>query len=743
MSHLLEPIKLAFICDDNYAICTGVAITSLKRNRNINRQYKIYVLADSVNQEKCQLFEELSDENFEIQLIHVERIVNYSAFGKMKFAMHVSTSALYKFNLPEILSSDDKVLYMDGDIIIRDSLEALYDIDISEYYAAVCKDIGAEDYPSNFKSRLNINHSGYFNSGVMLLNLKLLRENGIPARLIDYKKNGINHFMDQDAFNVIFEEKVIYFSFLYNMAISCWRDRSSERLAAYYDMPGYTVERLYREAKVIHCSAPEKPWLYFNAIAADEWLIYFVNSPFRKLELRRSQFQKSILLRNGCTFEQIAYCTANKPNVMPVVSVIIPVYNAEEYLPECIESLLCQTFGDAEFIFVDDGSTDRSWEILQHYARLDLRVQIYRQKNQRAGIARNNGISHAKGEFITFLDSDDIMLPNALELFYHRACETKADIVISSAYHFSNDVNKRSVAGWCLRKEYLPKEEVFSVATHAKYLFQVTAGAPWGKFYKANFIHQNQLCFPNVPRSEDVYFMYWALAVAKSITTLNEKTILYRIVEGNGSLEDSKDQYPIAQTQAREQLWQKLNEIGIYPKVEQTFLNGTINGLSYHFNGFKTKEASRILYEEFKNRMIPLYNLDMSDPSYFYSKGEYNFVKKIYDSKSFEDYWDERFKCLKRDADYYYQEMQKMKAELVQAQVDGRGSQVSEKMIKELAYYKGELRAVKNSKSYKIGRFITFIPRKIRGGIRCYHEHGWYYTWQRLLVHLHLKRESI
>lgn len=741
MNKSMDTINLAFICDDKYALCTGVAITSLKRNRNVDRKYRIYIIADKVSEQSYQLFLELQDKNFDIEIIRAERIANYSSFGQMKFAMHVSTAALYKFNLPEILSQTDKVLYMDGDIIIRDSLEALYDIDVSEHYAAVCKDIGAETFPSPFNKRLKINHSGYFNSGVMLLNLKLLRENHISERLIDYKKNGINHFMDQDALNVVFEENVVYFSFLYNMAVSCWRNRDSEQLAAYYELPGYTIDQFFKEAKVIHCSAPEKPWLYSNAIAAEEWLINFINSPFRKQELRRTQFEaRHKLMTNGCTFDQIAYCASNTVNVSPEISVIIPVYNASKFLRDCIESLLCQTFSDAEFIFVDDGSTDDSWEILQHYAKLDCRVRIYQQENQRAGIARNNGMSHARGEYITFLDSDDMMLPDALEALHARAKETGSDIVLASAYNFGADPSKRTVAGWCLDGKYLPKEESFSVKDHAKYIFQITAGAPWGKIYRTQFIREHGINFPSAPRAEDFYFVYWALAVAKSISVLKKQIILYRILPGSGSLEDIKDDYPLAQTEVRKLLWEKLNEIGVYKKVEQSFVNGTINGTGYHLRGFKTTAAFKALFHEFKDVLIPMFNINMEDPSYFYDKNEYKYTKAIYDAANFEDFWFKKYKGLKGDTDYYWRELQRAKKELEASKNNPSTAQSPAEMaaMRALASYKLELEAVKSSWSFKIGRFITFIPRKIRGGIRCLQENGFRYTAKRVLVHLRL-----
>ena len=89
------------------------------------------------------------------------------------------------------------------------------------------------------------------------------------------------------------------------------------------------------------------------------------------------------------------------------VSVIIPVYNAEKYLRQCLDSVVNQTLRDIEIICVDDGSTDGSIEILREYEQKDSRVKVLCQKNQYAGVARNNGLSHASGEYVFFMDSDD------------------------------------------------------------------------------------------------------------------------------------------------------------------------------------------------------------------------------------------------------------------------------------------------------------------------------------------------
>ena len=114
---------------------------------------------------------------------------------------------------------------------------------------------------------------------------------------------------------------------------------------------------------------------------------------------------------------------------MPVVSVIIPVYNVQAYLKNCLDSLTAQTFTDWEAICVDDGSTDDCPKILKQYAQKDSRFKIITQQNQGLSVARNTGFPHIRGSYVYFLDSDDAMHPKLLEYAYRRACQHNADVV--------------------------------------------------------------------------------------------------------------------------------------------------------------------------------------------------------------------------------------------------------------------------------------------------------------------------
>ncbi len=127
---------------------------------------------------------------------------------------------------------------------------------------------------------------------------------------------------------------------------------------------------------------------------------------------------------------------------MSKVSIVIPVYNTEKYLPECLDSVLSQTFQDFEIICVNDGSTDNSLGILNHYAQKDKRFKIISQENQGLSGARNTGLDKASGDYIFFLDSDDAIPQNALETMVKIATDSNVPLVASEA----KKKNKKSIS---------------------------------------------------------------------------------------------------------------------------------------------------------------------------------------------------------------------------------------------------------------------------------------------------------
>ena len=124
---------------------------------------------------------------------------------------------------------------------------------------------------------------------------------------------------------------------------------------------------------------------------------------------------------------------------MPAISIVIPVYNVESYLRRCIESVLTQSFEDFELILVDDGSVDSSGNICDEYATKDERIHVLHQENGGSSVARNNGMQMAKGEYLFFVDSDDVIHPDCLKVLYDCLIQNHTEISMAAFERFSGN----------------------------------------------------------------------------------------------------------------------------------------------------------------------------------------------------------------------------------------------------------------------------------------------------------------
>ena len=169
-----------------------------------------------------------------------------------------------------------------------------------------------------------------------------------------------------------------------------------------------------------------------------------------------------------------------------MISVIVPVYNGEHYLKEALASLASQTFEDFECICVDDGSTDASPDIVNEIARVDKRFRLVRQANQGVAAARNNGLSRAKGEFVSFLDQDDMLASNAFEMQYKILAERGVDVVASGIQEVNGNSKNTEISACKTSRTAVsltPFEDFFNL--HDGNRVDVDA---WGKMYRRRAI---------------------------------------------------------------------------------------------------------------------------------------------------------------------------------------------------------------------------------------------------------------
>lgn len=206
------------------------------------------------------------------------------------------------------------------------------------------------------------------------------------------------------------------------------------------------------------------------------------------------------------------------------ISVIVPVYNVETYLNQCIESIINQTLKDIEIIFVNDGSTDRSREILSNY-RNDSRIIIIDKENEGIGAARNTGLDYAKGEYIYFLDSDDYIELNMLEKLYNLAVSEEADIVQCGIRRFYDDSEKEEFLFYNQQEilKIIPTNTVLK-----KYLKYEIPGYVYNRIVKREIIKDNKIRFPLITCYEDMLPTLQMFYASNKVIVLKEALYHYR-----------------------------------------------------------------------------------------------------------------------------------------------------------------------------------------------------------------------
>lgn len=233
------------------------------------------------------------------------------------------------------------------------------------------------------------------------------------------------------------------------------------------------------------------------------------------------------------------------------ISVIIPVYNVEQYLEKCVESVLNQTFQDIELILVDDGSSDSSSEICDRYQVLYNRVHVIHQPNTGAGIARNRGLEIAEGKYITFVDSDDYLERDILEKLYNTATVEKSDCVISgSTMIYSN--GSMGLMPVVKGKKMFVDEEIVEVlldsisAPPKCKLDSIYGQSVCGKLFKRQIVEDNKIRFVSEREylSEDTLFNIAFLKYARKVIAVPDVSYHYNCAHvGSLSKEYREDRF--------------------------------------------------------------------------------------------------------------------------------------------------------------------------------------------------------
>lgn len=386
------------------------------------------------------------------------------------------------------------------------------------------------------------------------------------------------------------------------------------------------------------------------------------------------------------------------------VSVILPVYNQEQYLGKCMDSLINQTLADIEIICVNDGSTDNSAQLLSEYAAKDARITIINTENKGAGAARNTGIKAACGEYLLFPDSDDWFEATMLERAYRRAKSDNADITIFKSIQYDNQTENIRPCTYSVRTDKLPKHRPFSVGSCECNVFRNIMGWAWDKLYKRSFVLNSGLSFQEQRTTNDMYFTYMSLFKAPRITTCGSY-LYYQRRNVSSSLSATREKSWECFYSALTAVKQELVQMGIWEKYKPHFVDYALHSCLWNLTTL-SEETGKLLYDRLINEWFNELEISGSPEDWFTNDNE----RKLY-----------QLMCAD-DADYA-----KVIAEYRKLYGDSRSNTITESVkfelfenddgaySREAEYYKNCLEETRKSLSYKVGRAITWLPRKIRG----------------------------
>lgn len=278
----------------------------------------------------------------------------------------------------------------------------------------------------------------------------------------------------------------------------------------------------------------------------------------------------------------------------PKVSVIIPLYNSYQYLEESLNCVVNQTLQDIEIIIVNDGSTDGSEKLAQKFADKDRRIQLIHQENQGAAIARNKGLSLAKGEYLSFLDSDDVFELNMLEEMYNQAKKFDAEIVVCPFRYLGDDATIRR--GLTL-PTVIDNFDCFSAKDISSQILQISSPTAWSKLFKKDFILKHRIQFQNLTTCNDIFFTYFALLNAKKITILNTPFVTYRN-RAQKSISSNRGSGYENILKALNLIKLRLKEEGLFDLYELSFFKRSLSNINYESLYIENKNDIKIFLEQ-------------------------------------------------------------------------------------------------------------------------------------------------
>lgn len=282
---------ITFICDDNYCLPTAVCIRSVIDN--YHGSLTIHVCTFELSEDNVKLLESLSTDEIHVVVDKFYKADYSDKTDKISQKSHVTPTALIKFELPNYFSTLDTILYLDSDIVVKGNIKELLDTDIENSYIAASYEFWDHINRLKYKLKRSVSTSFYFNSGVMLLNLKKMREDKVTEQLWYYKLNKAKTtLMDQESLNAVCSKTAVRLPIRWNFNPIFLNTSLLCEINKVYGCNYNDIMQLNEDARIIHyVGKPDKPWVYKNARMRDYWDNYY-DKVFPKKELQLVVYER-------------------------------------------------------------------------------------------------------------------------------------------------------------------------------------------------------------------------------------------------------------------------------------------------------------------------------------------------------------------------------------------------------------------------------------------------------------------
>ena len=310
------------------------------------------------------------------------------------------------------------------------------------------------------------------------------------------------------------------------------------------------------------------------------------------------------------------------------VSVVMPIYNAGDYLTRAIGDILQQTLPELELICVNDGSTDNSLSIIKSFMKKDQRIKLINQQNAGTSVARNVGIEAAVGQYIIFLDADDFYEKNLLKLLYDAAEKDNLDVAVARFDIYNDSQDKYSVPMEEPHSGIFVGGSVTSKNEHPDFILSSTTGYVWNKLFRTTFVKNMELAFdPELYVFEDVCFVCSALALAERVARIDDTLIHHRVYTEQSRARLFRKYYsqvPVVYKKLKDFLMHR----GLYIPLKKGYLNFSA-GRCYRIYNLLWNDGKERLWNLLHEEYYAEFNWHQHEKTDFESLEVYEFVANV------------------------------------------------------------------------------------------------------------------